>query len=317
MFGKALDKIAEQAPLVIIIIGVLGIILAASGGLTIGNFNIQILDIYWRYALAGLFVILVISGLFFQYRETAKPHEESLKEKSKTDRVSTDNSLTKPESYSLRDPKLRNIIPDLSERFRIVCIPKRESPHIYAVPHAPCGLFIINDIPFYLDPFYNQEMKLSGHRIINLDPSAGNIACIEEIPVDINSVTKIHFLLAAGNGWTESNGVIFADRRIGYIELLFEDRSSQKVDLVLGKHLREWAFGNSPYLVKDIDSMVTKPAWVSYDIHYLLDFMTIVVAGKPKNLSKIRIVAKFDGEPGDNMYLPAIMISGITCSLAF
>lgn len=66
---SAIEKLIESAPLAVILIGVVVFILAAAGGLPVGNPPIQIIDPTWKYGLGILGVILILVGLVLLIRE--------------------------------------------------------------------------------------------------------------------------------------------------------------------------------------------------------------------------------------------------------
>lgn len=66
---SAIEKLIESTPLAIILVGVIVFILAAVGGLPIGNPPIQILDPTWKNGLGLLGVALILVGLALVIRE--------------------------------------------------------------------------------------------------------------------------------------------------------------------------------------------------------------------------------------------------------
>jgi len=318
MVEKLIEKLVDRAPLAIVMIGVVVFVIGAAGGLPLGSPPLQITDPVWRIALGTMGAILVIAGVLLTFRETAP--EATAQEKGAPPKPSGRGARSPlqgaPEVFPLSDPRLRNLVPPLSQRFRMVQLPPVQPPTVYGTPYAPVGLLMIDEIPFFLEPFFDPGGRLLGHRTITVQPGEHNAERIVVIPANIRSVAQLHCLLAAEHGWTERDGVQFVDKRIGYIELVFVDQSVQRVDLVLGRDIREWAFGNSPELVRDINQITTKPAWISHDTHYLIDVLSIPVRHKQPDLTSIRIIAKFQDDPGTSILLPAILISAITCSLA-
>lgn len=271
MSEKLIEKLADRAPLAIIVIGVFVFIIGAVGGLPVGNPPLQITDPTWRIGLGTMGVVLALAGLLLQFRETSKGTDSARPNAPK--RVSDTKSAAAPEQASLTsaltDPKLRNLVPQLSHRFRIIKLPESEPQKAYGISYAPLGLLMVNEVPFYLEPAVDPNGILIGHKTIDIQPGEHNAERIMIVPANVHPVSRVHFLLAAGHGWAEHQGVQFVDKRIGYIELVFADKSTQRANLTLGKDIREWAFGNSPELVKDINHDTTKPAWISHDTHYL------------------------------------------------
>jgi hypothetical protein len=82
--------------------------------------------------------------------------------------------------------------------------------------------------------------------------------------------------------------------------------------LVLGKNIREWAYGNQGNLVRVIDYDSAKPIWIAHDYSCLLDLMPVTVTEGPKTLITIRIVAEFE-ETYPGITKPATRISAVTC----
>jgi hypothetical protein len=215
---------------------------------------------------------------------------------------------------SFRDFRLTYLVPSPEpDRFYTMPLPTKSPITYYNYVYAPCGAIYIRGIPFVLPLVANDKGEILGHHTIDIAPREMNEPTIVEIPTDISNVIKLYFLLSAGYGWVSRHGVQFAGRRIGWIELEFSDKSSQRVELVLGENIREWAFGNSPDLVVDVDYTKTQPAWVSIENQHRLDFMPVSIDNEPKHLARIRICAKFEIDPHKEMQFPAIIISAITC----
>lgn len=237
---------------------------------------------------------------------------------SKEDRTAV-SSLPSSEAASpkalLTDARLMHVVPPLGPtRFETVKLPRRKPPKFYNWSYAPTGLLIMEQIPFFLQPVGDEAGRLIGHQTIDLGPADDNTATIDEIPVGVKSVSTVHFLLSAGHGFASHEGVQFLGKRIGYLEFEFAGSITQRTDLILGKNIREWAFGNHPDLVRDVDYDLTKPAWVSHDNTRRIDRMSVPVDGGPRTLERIRVVAKFEDEHLEKrMLLPAVIISAITC----
>lgn len=307
MKEKIVEKLLDSAPLTIIIIGIIVFIVGAAGGLPIGDPPLQVTDSTWRLALGLMGGVLVIIGVMLIIREQNGVSKYSGSNKNVNAKVSS--------KYQSEDPKLSNLIPDLSRKFKIVKLPVYQPNKIFGVWHAPLGLLLIHQVPFFFEPGFDTNNNITGHCTINLQPSKDNMEQVETIFAKINQVTKVHFMLAAGHGWTEQQGIQFLGKQIGCIELEFEDEN-QTTKIILGQQIREWAFGNAPTLVRHISDKNTKPAWFSYDSHYLIDMFTVIVENGPKNLTGIKIIAKFEVTSEKLTSYPAIIINAITCERA-
>jgi hypothetical protein len=217
-----------------------------------------------------------------------------------------------------RDSRLAHLTPypDLL-RFQTISFPSIEPLKRYDYLHAPVGSIIIHNIPFFLQPIIVNDGNtygIVGHHAIDIQPGDGNTETVETIPAEIQNVKGIYFLLSAGHGWRIWEGVQYAGREIGRIELEFADHSRQIKRIVLGKNIREWAFGNNTNLVTEIESGETKPAWVSWDNTHRIDFMPIDIEDGPKYLKNIHIIAKLEFDPSQKPAMrPATIISAITC----
>jgi len=235
-------------------------------------------------------------------------------EPGKATRLLADNGMARA-SERPANSRLQYLTPwPDAHRFRTIELPRQRPLEFYAWSSAPVGTFIIDRIPFFLHPVADDTRRLLGHTAINIQPSDDNAQSIVDVPAAINDVTAVHFLLSAGNGWITWDGVLYKGKRIGSIELVFADQSTQRIEMILGVHIREWAFGNSPNLVTHIDYNMTRPAWVSYDHTRRIDRMSIVVKDGPKDLKSIRVAAQFEIERLDReLPLPSIIISAITC----
>lgn len=212
------------------------------------------------------------------------------------------------------DPKLVRFIPPLPPgKFRIAPLPRPTPPPFYNWPYAPTGKFVIYDIPFFLLPVGDDLGNLKGHLVLTVQPSNENIPDVKEIRVQIDNVIVVHILISAGHGWRSHKGVDFLHRRIGYVDLHFADGMSQREPLILGKNLREWAFGNSPNLVTELDMNAARPAWLSHDSTKRIDLLSIPIGGGAKDIHRIELVGKFEVDhPGKSFSTPATIISAVT-----
>lgn len=216
------------------------------------------------------------------------------------------------------DPKLIYFTPPYQpSQYKIIDLPKQYPLKYYNWPYSPIGLSPFLGIPFFLAPVQDGDGKPAGHLVIDLQPLYGNQPKIETIQVRAENVERIHFLLSAGHGWRVHKDIQFLFKSIGIIRLEFADNTEQKINLVLGKNIREWAFGNSPHLVTEIDISLSKPAWLSHDGMRRIDMMSVDIDGGPKTIKTIRVEAKFDGDlQGKWVDTPSIIISAITLERA-
>jgi hypothetical protein len=276
-----------------------------------------------RSMVFALFLIVVIVTLLSVFRPEAlsggRPQKtlfvdmpkEEIQPKKQDDGEMDD--LPKIRGGVLADPKLANQVPSLATKFRLVDIPEYEPPRYLQFPLSPVGLFMIQKIPFYLKPAIDKTGRVLGHCVVDVQPDYYNVARTAVIDALVEDVSKIHFLIAAGHGWSEHEGIQFLQRRIGYIELMMTGGAIQSEDLILGRNVREWAFGNAQELVRVIDESYASPAWVSYNNHYRIDTISLSVRDGPKGLSRIKVVAQFEIGINKKIRTPAIIISAITC----
>ena len=315
MIGNIIDKLLGYPAIAILIIGLVAL-LAAAGGIHIGDFQYQIVEAEWRLAIGavgGILVVLGILALGFDLLSRRNPFVQ--KPAISQSITPTQKPLAAPLSHP-SDPRLKNLVSPISTHFKILEVAGRKLQGLYKLSTAPTGLLMIDNVPFILAPAFDDKGILHGHFTIDVQPNEDNIEQVEEIHAEIEGISKVHFLISAGYGWPTREGVQFLDKPIGYIEFKFTDGTSQLTRLVLGKSIREWAFGNSPELVKDIDYMTTRPAWISHDNYHLFDIMSIEIDDAPKNLSTLRIVGKLGYDPKKSLRMPATIISAITCERA-
>ena len=212
------------------------------------------------------------------------------------------------------DPKLVHVIPPMHpERFRTFPFPILDNPQSYNFPFAPSGLALFNGVPFFLRPTGDNKARLVGHQVLNVQPDEHNNPTVRELNAFAEGISFVHFLISAGHGRVSHEGVQFIHKRIGHLELIYADDTSQRVNLVLGRNIREWAFGNPFDLVRDIDDSAIQPAWVSHNSFCRIDHLTVSVQGGPRDLRSIQIAAKFeDDQPGRELMVPAIILSAVT-----
>jgi hypothetical protein len=241
---------------------------------------------------------------------------ELTKTETKVQEIAKTSSV-KPE---LIDPKLIRFIPPLhSTQFKIIRFPDEIPPDYFKYPYVPTGMTIIYQIPFFLLPVTDSLLVTNiykaalGHAVIDLQPGTRNEPKSKKLETAVDTAKNVHMLISAGHGLRMDGTIHFLYKRIGYVRLTFRDGSEQRTDLVLGKHLREWAFGNSTNLVTELDLLWSKPAWLSHDSTKRFDLLTIPIDNQPKDLRTIEIVAEFEEEHPDKPFMtPSIIVSAIT-----
>lgn len=210
---------------------------------------------------------------------------------------------------------MKHFSPPIPSRFISLDLPFDKPPKTYGRPYCPIGIFPVYGIPFRLVPEFNQSTRNFEHAIIDVSPEIKtNLASVVSIPASISGLEKVHFLISAGHGRASYQGIQFLGKTIGYIELRFSDDSVQKEVLILGRNIREWAYGSEHEVVRDIDYSLAQPAWLSHDRYCLLDMLTLLVDKSPKELTSIHVVAEFE-EINPGVMKPAVRVSAITCEV--
>lgn len=215
---------------------------------------------------------------------------------------------------TLIDPKLVRFIPPIPPtKFRTLNLPRPDPPPWFHWAYAPTGKIPFYGIPFFLLPVTTPAGDPKGHLVIDVQPSQDNHPSTQIVEADVPRARSVHLLISAGHGWRMHEGVQFLNKRIGYLMLRFSNGESQRVDLVLGRHLREWAFGNNTNLVTELDPDLSKPAWLSHNSICRFDLLTINVSNGPKDLHSIDVTAEFeDDHPDKKISTPSIIVSAIT-----
>ena len=267
------------------------------------------------------FVLVILVAILAAYRPEALSGKRPNKVLPSNDELKIDSS-SKIETIakdlcvdpSLVDPKLVRFDTTLNPiQFRILNLPRPEKLPFYNWTYSPTGTIPFYEIPFFLLPVTDQIGNPKGHLVINVQPSQTNDPITQIIEARVKKAIFAHFLISSGHAWRMHEGIQFLNRRIGYLRFKFEDGSKQRTDLVLGKHLREWAFGNNTNLVTEFDQKLVKPAWLSHNSTNRFDLLSIELINSPKNLELIEIVAQFeDDHPGKIISTPAIIVSAIT-----
>jgi hypothetical protein len=214
----------------------------------------------------------------------------------------------------LIDPKLVRFIPPLPPtKFRIINLPRPQRPPYFAYPYAPSGKLVLYEIPFFLLPVLDSRGAMQGHLALDLQPSQTNEPSSQHVDARVTEASVVHFLISAGHAWRVHEGVQFLGSRVGFLRFQFSGGHEQRIDLVLGTHLREWAFGNNPNLVTELDLSMAKPAWLSHDSTRRFDLLSIDLNNAPRDLHSIQVVAQFeDDHPQKTISTPAIIVSAIT-----
>lgn len=311
----SIEKVAP--PVAFVLVGLSMILIGSSGVVPINPYP-EITSPTIKNLLIVLGVIFLILGPFFLWLEIKKEKDASQSHTAK-------NNLNIPrlkkkqgeiEQDNLVDPKLVHFTPPFKpNQFSIINIPRPDPiKSSYLYKFAPFGILATNNIPFFLLPVEDNFGNPMGHLTVQVQPPPNNIvASIEKFDANCNNIYQAHFLISAGHGWRLRDGIQILNKRIGYIRFEFSDNTNQTFQLIIGKHLREWSFGNNPNLITEIDLNWAKPAWLSHDGTKRIDILTIPIQNGPKDIKQIEIGAQFDEDPKGNIKdPPVIIISAIT-----
>lgn len=123
-----------------------------------------------------------------------------------------------------------------------------------------------------------------------------------QLPESVNKIKSVHFLINSGN-----SKIIYANRSIGKISLVFKEASPIDVELVLGKNVREWCPGNSGEYIRETSSPETVTGvWVGMSkngANAVIDCLKIPVYEFMKDcyLEKIIFIHQSIPQPPDTM----------------
>lgn len=275
--------------------------------------------IWTMVALFFLIVLIVVAlaiwrpealrGLRPQTVDT-RPSNDGEEIQAKIEKIASNAEVNSDQIES----KLVRFIPPLHPtQFKIIRIPDELPSPYFNYQFAPMGNLILYNIPFFLLPMIDSRGASIGHQVIDLQPGTLNEPRSWNLTGTIERAKALHFLISSGHGWRMHEGVEFLYRRIGFVRIKFNDGTEQRTDLVLGKHLREWAFGNSTNLVTEIDNDWSKPAWLSHDSTKRIDLLSIPITASPKTVAALEIVAEFEqAHPDKHFKTPSIIVSAIT-----
>lgn len=209
--------------------------------------------------------------------------------------------------------ELDHFYPSIAKgKYWIVRLPKVEPIKGYGNSSSPKGYHVFYDIPFFFQEMPFSPGGFDDHVIIDIQPDSNGNPTIVNMPLKIRKAKKLHVMLSAGHGRREYMNIGFEGKRIGWINIIFDDNRIRKVELILGKNIREWACGNRLDLVREISDKRTKPAWTNEDQTYIIDMMSINLGLLPRDISQIQVVAEFE-EKAPGIQKPAVRISAITC----
>lgn len=271
--------------------------------------------------IALIFTLVIVVSLFAAFRPEAlfglRPPKVSLAPEAPFVGPTPDmEEIAQKESVSASDidPKLVRFIPPLpAGKFRIINLPRPQPPPYFNYPYVPSGKLVLYGIPFFLLPIVDSLGGMRGHLVIDVQPSKANDPSEVGIDVSVANPGTAHLLISAGHGWRAHEGIQFLNRRIGVVRFVFSDMHAQASDLVLGKHLREWAFGNSTGLVTELDLSVARPAWLSHDSTKRFDLLSLPLDQGHGELRSIEVAAQFeDDHVGKEISTPSIIVSAIT-----
>ena len=194
-------------------------------------------------------------------------------------------------------------------------LPRRETP--YPDDSAPQGTLRLSDTSFKLHSEWDSKHARYMLMGLQLHPDRSNAPDTVSIPVKLDAITSVFFLLVAGCGHIQIQGIRFEDRQIGFIELCFGvDVPLQTQPLVLGRHIREWSCYDpiKSDLVKTISDNATRQVWLSRDKQNVLDMLRIDIKDAPRYLDSVRITAEYDPPVQlSTPYTPRINVFAITC----
>lgn len=197
-------------------------------------------------------------------------------------------------------------------KYRIVRLPKAEPIKGYGDSSSPKGYHIFHNIPFFFQLVPFSPGNFDDHVIIDIQPDINGNPTIINMQPEIRKAKKLHVMLSPGHGRREYMNIRFEGKRIGWINIIFADHRIKKVDLILGKNIREWAIRNRLDLVREISDKKTKPTWTNEDQTCVIDMMSINLGLLPRDILQIQIVAEFE-EKAPGISKPAVRISAITC----
>lgn len=194
-------------------------------------------------------------------------------------------------------------------------LPRSDIP--YPDDSAPQGKLWLGDTSFELHSEWDSKTAKYMLLGLQLHPDPSNVPDTVSIPVKLNDITSVFFLLVAGCGHTQIQNIRFENRQIGFIELCFGvDVPLQMQPLVLGSHIREWSCYDpiKRDLVKTISDKATRQVWLSRDEQNVLDMLRIDIKDAPRYLDSIRITAEYDPPVQlSTPYTPRINVFAITC----
>jgi hypothetical protein len=193
-------------------------------------------------------------------------------------------------------------------------LPKSDTP--YPSDFAPQGKLWLGDTSFELRSEWDFEAGKYMLMGLQLHPDPSNAPDTVSIPVKLDDITSVFFLLVAGCGHIQIQNIRFEGRQIGFTELCLDvDVPLQRQPLILGRHIREWnCYNPNKNLVKTISDNATRQVWLSRDKQSVLDMLRIDIRDAPRYLDSVRITAEYDPPVQlSTPYTPRISVFAITC----
>jgi hypothetical protein len=199
--------------------------------------------------------------------------------------------------------------------YHAIDLPKYDTR--YPRQDAPQGMVWLGDVRFNVPNEYDSTHHYYIPKGIKVQPSRSNQAHIEEVRIDLPSITSVWFLVVAGSGYKSRENVKFEGNQIGYMELVFRKGLPQIQPLVLGVNIREWDCDRPGYQEDRVGSLTDEAArevWRGPEGYSVLDVLQVVVQDGPKDLARIRIVGEFGGEAQLTYSdFPSVNVYAITC----
>jgi formylglycine-generating enzyme required for sulfatase activity len=133
------------------------------------------------------------------------------------------------------------------------------------------------------------------------------------IPGAISAKT-VYVLCTAGNAHLNIGDAELWGKRIGCLEFEFDDGDTHRVDLIVGKNIRDWSYKHEK-VVGTLSDFRAEQVWRDPKNEATIDMLRIELTDAPRDVRQCKVIAELQDIPTSyEGLLPTIRIAGITCS---
>jgi formylglycine-generating enzyme required for sulfatase activity len=174
-------------------------------------------------------------------------------------------------------------------------------------------LFGRNEVPFELNLEEKQGALMGIEQSYPLEATAPMRSA--EIKPGAKNIISAYVLVTAGNAHRVIDDIEFEAKKIGYLEFQFDEGEPYRLELELGKNIREWSYKH-PDVIQTLTDFRVQQVWRDPKDEATFDMLRIDFPDPPCNVIHCQLVMDIEDIPGSYKgSLPSVRISGLTYQL--